>query len=141
MLFCRTNGIHLITFHPHTTHRMQSLDISVFGPFKKRLRTEFNLWLAKNPGCSITIREISMLSNEPLKQSFTETNIKSGFGKAGIYPFDRSIFKEIDFKGSSVTDRPIPPQIEKENPCVDHSLSLNVPHAATSTSRVLAYPS
>lgn len=30
----KENGVIILTFHPHTSHRMQSLDRGVFGPFK-----------------------------------------------------------------------------------------------------------
>jgi hypothetical protein len=108
ILYCRDNGIHLLTFHPHTTHRMQPIDVSVFGPFKRRLRNEQNEWLSKNPGHTITIREIAQLCAVPFVNSFTEANIKSGFCKTGIYPFNRNAFTAKDFKGASVTDQPNP---------------------------------
>lgn len=47
VLYSRDHGIHMITLHPHTTHRTQALEVAVFSPFKKRLRTEFNCWLTK----------------------------------------------------------------------------------------------
>ncbi|XP_041475762.1 uncharacterized protein LOC121424221 [Lytechinus variegatus] len=33
--FCRDHGIVLVSFPPHCSHKLQSLDRSVFGPFKK----------------------------------------------------------------------------------------------------------
>ncbi|XP_039291697.1 uncharacterized protein LOC111054816 [Nilaparvata lugens] len=105
VMYCRDNGIHLLTFHPHTTHRMQPLDTSVFGPFKRRLAAEYNIWLSENPGHTISIREIPKLSKKPFIESFTETNIKSGFRKAGIQPLNHHISTGEDFKGASVTDR------------------------------------
>ncbi|XP_039278874.1 uncharacterized protein LOC120350299 [Nilaparvata lugens] len=105
VMYCRDNGIHLLTFHPHTTHCMQPLDTSVLGPFKRRLAAEYNIWLSENPGHTISIREIPKLSKKPFIESFTETNIKSGFRKAGIQPLNHHIFTGEDFKGASVTDR------------------------------------
>ena len=32
--FCRENGIHLLTFPPHCSHRLQPLDVAVYGPMK-----------------------------------------------------------------------------------------------------------
>lgn len=96
----------MITIHPHTTHRTQPLDVAVFSPFKRCLRTEFNCWLTENPGHTITIRELTKLTAKPMRESFTESNIKSGFRKSGIYPPNQNVFTDNDFKGSSVTDRP-----------------------------------
>lgn len=40
--FSRDNGIFLLSFPPHTSHRLQPLDVAVFGPFKKFCQTSFN---------------------------------------------------------------------------------------------------
>lgn len=33
--FCKSNGIALLTLPPHTSHRLQPLDVTFFGPLKK----------------------------------------------------------------------------------------------------------
>jgi len=33
--YCRENGVVLLSFPPHCSHKFQPLDWSVFGPFKK----------------------------------------------------------------------------------------------------------
>jgi hypothetical protein len=38
ILFCRKNGIVLLSFPPHCSHKLQPLDVSVFGPFKINFR-------------------------------------------------------------------------------------------------------
>lgn len=40
----KTNGVILITFHPHTSHKMQPLDSSVFGPLKTFYSAAVNEW-------------------------------------------------------------------------------------------------
>ncbi|XP_066960928.1 uncharacterized protein [Macrobrachium rosenbergii] len=35
--YCRDNGVVLVTFPPHCSHRLQPLDVSVYGPFKSTL--------------------------------------------------------------------------------------------------------
>jgi hypothetical protein len=37
--FCKKNGIVLLSFPPHCTHKLQPLDRAVFGPFKKMINT------------------------------------------------------------------------------------------------------
>ncbi|KAJ8950799.1 hypothetical protein NQ314_007785 [Rhamnusium bicolor] len=39
---CRENGIILLLFPPHTSHKPQTLDVGVFGPFKTYLSVAFN---------------------------------------------------------------------------------------------------
>lgn len=106
--FAREKGITLLTFPPHTSHRLQPLDVSVYGPFKTRFRSEQNNWLISNPGKTISIYNIAELANKAFVESFSPKNITSGFAKCGIFPFNRDIFSNDDFLTSFVTDRPNP---------------------------------
>lgn len=89
IIYCRENGIHMITFPPHTTHRCQPLDVAIFGPFKGRCKTEFNKWIAANPGKRITLHNVVKISAKAFSSSFSMSNIMSGFLKTGIFPLDR----------------------------------------------------
>ena len=111
--FCKANGIVLLSFPPHTTHRMQPLDVGIYGPFKTYIATAFNDWMLAHPGQAITIRNISSLSNKAYENAFSMKNIKNAFQKTGLWPLDRLAFTEADFIGSSVTDRPISDQINE----------------------------
>lgn len=73
--YARNNGIVLLSFPPHCTHRMQPLDKAVYGPFKQRCKVSFNDHLLSNPGKQITIYEVAKLTAEPFLQSFTPKNI------------------------------------------------------------------
>lgn len=46
----KDNGIVLLTFPPHTSHKLQPLDRSVFGPFKRYYNTAADEWLLTHPG-------------------------------------------------------------------------------------------
>ncbi|XP_065662658.1 uncharacterized protein LOC101240724 isoform X2 [Hydra vulgaris] len=41
----KKSGIVLMTFHPHTTHKMQPLNRGVFGPFKTFYYNAMNSWM------------------------------------------------------------------------------------------------
>lgn len=114
--FSRENGIVLLTFPPHCTHRMQPLDLGVFGPFKNRLKTSFNDHMLMNPGVPIKIGDIPRLSTEPYLLSFTPKNIINSFEKSGIWPINRLIYKDEDFAASYVSDRPEPPSLNITQP-------------------------
>ena len=47
--FCRDNGIILLTFPPHCSHRLQPLDGTVFGPFKTFYYKSCNEWMYNHP--------------------------------------------------------------------------------------------
>lgn len=103
ILYCRENGIELLTFPPHTSHRLQPLDVAVFGAFKANVKSAMNDWMMNNPGKRLTIYDIPEISNFAYKASFTIKNILSGFKSAGIWPINHNIFDENDFLPSQVT--------------------------------------
>lgn len=105
--FCKDNGISLISFPPHTTHRLQPLDVGVFGPFKGFLSVAFNDWMLSNPGKAITIRNLGELTNIAFNRAFSMSNIINAFKKPGIWPVNRQAFDEDDFAASTVTDKDI----------------------------------
>ena len=96
-----------MSFPPHTTHRLQPLDVGVFGPFKGALSIALNDWLLSNPGKAITIRNLGELSNIAFSRAFSMSNITNAFKKPGIWPVNRQAFSEKDFAASTVTDKDI----------------------------------
>lgn len=120
--FCRENGIHLLSFPPHTSHRLQPLDVSVFGPFQNSRNILLAEWLKEHPGRTMTIHDMGPIFARALEVAATERNIKSGFKAAGIYPLDRQIFQDIDFMPSETTDRAHEPNL------LDVADSIELPH-------------
>jgi hypothetical protein len=43
-------GLDLLTLPSHTSHRLQLLDVSVFGPFKRAFKRCRDVWTLKNIG-------------------------------------------------------------------------------------------
>lgn len=77
-------GIDLLTLPAHTTHRLQPLDVSVFGLFKNYFRVERASWLVKNPGVEVKRFELAKLASKALKRALTPSNIKVGSRRTGI---------------------------------------------------------
>ncbi|KAK9882712.1 hypothetical protein WA026_022763 [Henosepilachna vigintioctopunctata] len=95
--YCRDNGIVCLSFPPHTTHRLQPLDVGVFGPLKSKLKIAFNDWHVSNPGKTLNIYTIPKLTKIPYLESFNGRNITSAYEKTGIWPFNKLIFSDDDF--------------------------------------------
>jgi len=95
--YSRDNGIVYLSFPPHTTHRLQPLDVGVFGPFKAKLKVAFNDWHVSNPGKTLNIYNIPKLAKIAYFESFTAKNITSSFEKTGIWPFNKLVFSDNDF--------------------------------------------
>lgn len=105
--YAKENGIVMLSFPPHCSHRLQPLDLSVFGPLKRKLSSSQSNWLRTHPGRPISIYDIAGILCDPWKEAVTMKNICSGFQKAGIFPFNSDIFTDDDFVPSEVTDRPL----------------------------------
>lgn len=43
-----TNGVHIVSFPPHSSHKMQPLDVSVFGPVKTCYNSQCSAWQKAN---------------------------------------------------------------------------------------------
>lgn len=106
--FCRDNGITILTLPPHTSNRLQPLDRCVFGPFKKYYSESVHSWMLTHPNETLSIYVLPELCSKAWDRAATPENVKSGFLKCGISPFDRHIFQDHDFLCSSVSDRPYP---------------------------------
>lgn len=104
----KDNGITLLTFPPHCSHKLQPLDLTVYGPLKRYFNRSSDAWQLDNPGKTMSIYDIAGILGQSYPRAFTPENITAGFKAAGIYPFDRDVFKDEDFMASYVTDRSNP---------------------------------
>jgi hypothetical protein len=103
--FAKENGIVMLSFPPHCTHRLQPLDRSVYGPLKKYINTVMDQWMINHPGQQMTIYEIPGIIAQAFPLAATPSNIIAGYKTCGICPFNRDIFQDHDYMPSSVTDR------------------------------------
>lgn len=53
--YAKENGIILLCLPPHTTHRLQPLDVAFYGPLKTYFNQEVSKWLKNNPGRTVGI--------------------------------------------------------------------------------------
>lgn len=106
--FARSNGIVMLTFPPHCSHRLQPLDVCVYAPFKTYYNVHCsNKLTIENPGVPLTIYNVAEIVGKAFPQAFTPANIMKGFKTTGIWPFNDAIFTDADFIGAYVTDRPV----------------------------------
>ena len=85
---CRQNEITLFCLALHTTHVLQPLDVSVFKLLKGHYSKSVHSLTFAKPSFTVTKREFSRVIQVPFEPAFSITNIKAGFSKCGIYPFN-----------------------------------------------------
>ena len=74
---------------PHSTHRLQPLDVGLFGPLSRAYSTELNKLIHNSQGMvSISKRFFWPLFNKAWKSAFTDVNITSAFATTGVWPLN-----------------------------------------------------
>ena len=142
----KDNGVTMVTFHPHTSHKMQPLDRGVFGPFKTYYNTKMNEWMLKpeNVGKPATIYDVAEVVGKAFPLAFTPINITHGFQVSGLHPLNEDIFQDYEFQPSIVTNRPMPTatrEDQHENQAVPTEDNSNRPGPSVDTGLTSLSPS
>ena len=111
VLYCRENGIELLTLPPHSTHKMQPLDRTYFKPLKSAFNVEADCWMMSNPGRRITVYEMAGLSGKAFLRTALPERAVHGFKACGLWPYDPNVFKDEDFEASLVTEEEAPTDV------------------------------
>ena len=101
---------------PHTTHKLQQLDVSFFGPLQTFYRQECDSCMVSNPGTAITDRQVGRLFGAAYKKAATAGNDINGFSACGIEPFNDDVFDGSEFAAAITTERDLPPVDEPATP-------------------------
>lgn len=106
--FARDNGIRMLTFPPHCTHKLQPLDRTFFKSFKSGYNTAADNWMASNPGKRISFFDIAEIFSVAYNRSASVEKAVNGFSTCGLWPLNEDIFCDEDFAPSELTDEPQP---------------------------------
>ena len=102
------NGIVIVTLPPHTTAKLQPLDVTVFGPFKSVLRSIQDDFKLSNPHVPITEHMLPEMVCKAWGKVCNVTNITNWFCATGNYPVNRNLFPDDAFAGAEVTEQAPP---------------------------------
>jgi hypothetical protein len=87
---CKANDIAFVCLPPHSTDKLQPLDVGVFGPLKKVWREVLTNYKLKNPKeASIPKTEFPRLLNSVLAKADPGRHLPAAFLKCGLHPVSK----------------------------------------------------
>jgi len=111
--YCADHRIFVVIYPPHSTHRLQPLDVGCFGPLASYYSTNLAQWLQDTQGlCSMSKREFFSIFWPSFLRAMTEKNIQGAFKKTGLVPFNPDVvlgiitLKTVDLPPSGSLSRP-----------------------------------
>ena len=93
----REENISIIKLPPHTTHRLQTLDKSCFGPLQKKWDKAVVTWNREHLFTRLSKSDFIHLVGTIWDDVFTTLNIQAGFRSAGLFPVNRKAYPEDVF--------------------------------------------
>lgn len=103
----RQNGVVILCFPPHCTHRLQPLDVAFVRPLSTYYDHAATNWLRCHPGRVLTMFQISEIFGQAYLQAATMTRALNGFKKCGIWPYNQDNFTDVDFLAAETTNIPL----------------------------------
>ena len=82
------DGITIVKYPPHVTDQLQPLDVTCFGPLKRKWELLLHKWLVEW-GSKLTKANFVNFLSKVWHEGLTASNVISGCRATGIYPFDR----------------------------------------------------
>jgi hypothetical protein len=87
MTYCFENNIVLCRQPSHTTHKTQPCDVGVFSPLKTAYREQVDI-LYRGGAETVNKAHFTMLYSRARDAAMTSRNIRSGWSKTGLSPFN-----------------------------------------------------
>lgn len=130
----KENQVELLCLPPHTTHWLQPLDRTVYGPLKVNYDKACAQYMRENPGQIVTRYKFSGLFRQAYGKAATIANAISGFRSTGIYPFNPTAVPQKSFAPSKAWAPAPALPVEENIPSTQNEpgqsvSSLNVPVA------------
>lgn len=110
----KENHIHILVIPPHTSHRLQPLDVGFMAPLSIYYEQEVKCWLRNNPGKVVTLYEVGKLFGTAFQRAATVQNAISAFKNTGICPFNPHVFPEELFCPAETTNQTLR-QVQNQN--------------------------
>ncbi|CAG7820157.1 unnamed protein product, partial [Allacma fusca] len=131
--FATKYNIDILTLPPHTTHKMQPMDISFFKLLRKRYGQALEDWLAKNTGLKPRTDNIRCIIKTAYQNSCKESTMINGFRKTGIWDNDLGRPNRYVFADTEFSDIGTVVPLDEENQVIEANISV---HAESTSQRI-----
>ena len=118
----RAQNIVIIKLPPHTTDRLQPLDVSCFKSLQAKWDRSLHTFTVQNAAAKLTKTKFLEQLGSVWPEVFTETNIKNGFRKCGLFPVNRREYPESAFLPSLLVT------YKAQNPALYTDTPVQKPH-------------
>lgn len=126
----------MAVFPPHSTHRLQPLDVSLFRPLETYYSQELDHHTRLSQGLTaLTKRDLFKNFYSAYDIPFTEDNIKSGWHKTGLEPFDPEQVLKIFKKEEAEEEDALPDRAPSDS---HSSCCLDSPSAMRTIRRIVS---
>lgn len=128
----RENNVILLALPPHTTHLCQPLDVAVYKALKVQIGKHVKMGQALRGDLWISKTQVPKMLKEPYEAAMTMQNIKAGFKKCGVFPFnpnaiDRSQLSRNKLIPNEDIDLSLPPDEETVEEDQAQTINEDVP--------------
>jgi hypothetical protein len=90
--WCEKHRILVAVYLPHSTHRLQPLDVSLFSPLATAYTEQLDNFIYQTQNlCSLGKRDFFSLFWPAYNTAFSLSNITPGWCKTGLYPLDSEV--------------------------------------------------
>ncbi|XP_039752852.1 uncharacterized protein LOC120628493 [Pararge aegeria] len=118
----KANHVVMLSIPPHSSHRLQPLDVTFFGPFKRAYNKECDIFMKSRNMVKITPYDIAGLFNKAYARVASLDKGISGFKATGIFPMNPAVFSEEDFVAVDEVQK----LLEQEQPSIEHAVSPSI---------------
>ena len=104
--YASANGIIMLSLPPHTTHKMQPMDVAFYKPFQTYYDQYIQRWMLTHPGRPFTEFQVAGAVAEAFGKAASVRIAVSGFESCGLWPVNEHRWEEHEFAAAETTDRP-----------------------------------
>lgn len=121
----KKNHVTIICLPPHSTNKMQPLDVAFMSPLKTYYAQEIENWLRENQLSIISTYAIAGIFCKAYNRAATMETSCNGFRKTGLVPLNRNIFRDCDFGVHQAEHIPADQAAQEDDLAQENSTALN----------------